>query len=241
MNKKLFFAVLLVFVFLLQAHVSAATLSAELYRYLIRNFSPDTVGVVVRDVKGTTGNPVLGYLRISAMGASVEGLRIDKLVVEATNVRVNDVKDWKKGKLRVYSAKDVRFYARIRRDDINRFLNLVEKKTHDHHFSGGRVKFKPPYIVVAVVYKYSLIFKIGILVELKSRLKVEGSKVFLTDYSMFAGGLKLDKKTTDRIIQSINPLLDLKEFPIPIRLKSIKLTKDAMELWSANPPGLDTP
>jgi len=241
MSRRIFFAALLFPVVSVVPHVYAATFSLELYNYLIRSFSPRDLSVVVRDVKRGKKNVVLGYLRIDTRGANVEGLCVDRLVVEATNVRVNDVKGWKKNRLRVYAAKGVRFYARVRRDDINKFLNIVEKKVHDPHFSGGKVKFKPPYIVIAAVYRYNLIFKFGILVELKSRLKVEGSRVILTDYSMFAGGLKLDKKTTEKIIRNMNPLLDLKDFPIPMMLKSIKLTKDAMELRSANPPVLDTP
>jgi hypothetical protein len=65
---------------------------------------------------------------------------------------------------------------------------------------------------------------------------VDGNKVYLTNYRFYANGFRISQETTDKIVEEIQPILDLTNFVFPAKLKEIRLSEEELLLYSDPPP-----
>lgn len=210
---------------------SANGLIDELGNAMVREFSPDCLVFTSAEPIGDDG--FTSHLHLAVEGGKIDKLRIDEISVEAFNVRFNPPEMWQE-KLRLEAVDEVRLAARITEKDINAALLGTEL---DEHWKNVHIDLRPKEIVAIGVYQQSFIFKFRFLLKLAGELEiVDGNKVYLTNYRFYANGFRISQETTDKIVEEIQPILDLTNFVFPAKLKEIRLSEEELLLYSDPPP-----
>jgi hypothetical protein len=210
---------------------SANGLIDELGKAMVREFSPDCLVFTSAEPIGDDG--FTPHLHLAVKGGMIDKLRVDEISVEAFSVRFNSPEMWHE-KLRLEAVDEVRLAARITEKDINAALLGTEL---DEHWKNVRIDLRPEEIVAVGVYQQSFIFKFRFLLKLAGGLEVvDGNKVYLTNYQFYANGFRVSQETTDKIVEKIQPILDLSKFIFPAKLKEIRLSEEELLLYSDPPP-----
>lgn len=184
----------------------------------IKELSPERAMIIVDALPTEKG--YVPHLYIKLQGAVIEGLRIDSIALEARDVQFNPPADWNE-KLRPRDVSAVSFEARLLEDDINEALKEYELK--DKRWSNFKFDLRDGKIVATAVYEQPmLLFKLNVLVKLSGELKVvDGDKIYLTNYKLYADGFRLPDQATQELVEKVQPLIDFSNFMFPVKLDSV--------------------
>ncbi|KUK13521.1 MAG: DUF2993 domain-containing protein [Synergistetes bacterium] len=158
---------------------------------------------------------------IKATNAIVSGLPLESAEIEAKHVTFNPPEEWKEGKIEVKKAEEVKLMMVITEANLNSFLQERIKKGKENNLKKAKVKIKKDILYVAASYQLDGI-PLRILIELKSKIAIEGDKIILKDYKLHIGGFNPGNDFTENLISKVNPIFDLKNLPFPVKNAQIE-------------------
>ncbi|MCD6362942.1 MAG: DUF2993 domain-containing protein [Synergistetes bacterium] len=215
MKLKPFLKFFIVVVLLLVHSISFSSegLSEKLKSALEELFTPKRIEVYIN---GSAEDPFFKDIYVEAEDAKTSGLPIERVKIEAIDAKLNPSDEWERGNIKVEKVKDVRLLMTITEEGLNSFLRDKIKDANEHGLKKAYVRIKKDKFILAASYQLGGL-PIRVLVELAGKLKIKGSKIYLADYKFYVGGLKMRKEFTSRILRKVNPILDLRTLPFPVR------------------------
>lgn len=198
-------------------------LAFSLAEELQRQFSPEVVRVTLDDSKA------LVYAELE--GARISKIRIDKLKLEAR---------LKEGSLETITSDDPKALASQIISSRGEMV-LLEKDVNDYfdkNTSGGfsklKFEFSPQGFKVSGIYEVPFLFKIRIRLNATGILVLQPDGVYLDKVNIFVENVKQPEAFTEKLVSSVNPLLDFKEIPFPVHFESLKMSTTDVTL-TGNP------
>lgn len=210
--------------------------SALLKAALERKFSPQSMEVRLEggpDAKGFVKRAV-----VRAKGAVIDRLRVESLVMEASDLQFNPPEEWDK-KLEVKSAGETRSRGVILEKDIN--AAMAESVKGDKKWKSIRMDLSPRQIKAVGVYETYFLFKLHLVVKLTGRLDAspDGKQIFIRDYKLNVSGLTMPQGLTEDVIEKVQPIIDFRESVFPVSVKKIVMDENSISFVSDPPPLTD--
>lgn len=207
--------------------------AALLRSALERKFAPTSMEVRLEggpDAKGFVKKAV-----VRAKGAVIDKLRVDTLVMEASDLQFNPPEEWEK-KLEVKSAGDTRSRGVILEKDIN--AAMAESVRDDRKWKSIRMDLSPAQIKAVGVYETYFIFKLHLVVKLTGKLAAspDGKQIFIRDYKLNVSGLTMPQGLTEDVIEKVQPIIDFRESVFPVSVKKIVMDDTSISFVSDPPP-----
>jgi hypothetical protein len=203
-----------------------------LFDAFLSGLRPESMEMILDGVPDENGRVRRIYLDLE--GCRVGHVRIERLQVDAMDVTFTHPSTWDETGPGVELALLVRTKARVCERDVDAALRSgifggVEKNWQDM-----RLKFRDGGVYVK---GYKKILFLNIFFELQGRFGIrDGRELWLTDYSMRINNVNAPEGLTERTVSQIQPLIDLRTFPFPLKLKRAVQIKDYLILESRNPP-----
>jgi hypothetical protein len=234
----LFAVGLLLFAGAFPAGAQEKTLSNEgraalLRSALERKFSPQSM-----DVRLEGGPDEKGFVKravVRAKGAVIDRLRVESLVMEASDLQFNPPEEWDK-QLEVKRAGETRSRGMILEKDIN--AAMAESVKHDKKWKSIRMDLSPQQIKAVGVYETYFLFKLHLVVKLTGRLDAspDGKQIFIRDYKLNVSGLTMPQGLTEDVIEKVQPIIDFRESVFPVSVKKIVMDDTSISFVSDPPP-----
>jgi hypothetical protein len=196
-----------------QDHVS------RLLRNYVEEFSPEELFLKIDE---QPDNGRFRDLYMDLRGIIIGGVRVNRLIFRANDVRFNDPSEWAT-KVECLDALQIYAYCSLKEEDINRHLEM-ETFGRDGHWSNIFMKISPSGLYARGNYSIDLLlFSLNILIEVDSGLKiVENKELWLDDYTVRVNTLGVPDYVTRKAIAQIQPLLDLGRFYLPLKLHKVE-------------------
>ncbi len=239
MNKKILLVVSLLSVSLMSMFVCSPVLADEvedLFGFYIRKFTPESAQLIISDMPDSSGQ--FNDVWLDLKGVMIDKFRMDTLKVRMKGVQFNEPSNWKSGNVECLSAISVQALAEIYERDINK---SIEDKT----FGDGRdewhdlsMTIKPSGLKGRGYYNTGGKFlNLDILIEIASGLRiVKGKELWLKDPQVKINKLDLPDYVTKKALSEIQPLVDLREFPLPLSLHKVELRDGSAVLTTRTSP-----
>ncbi len=210
--------------------------AALLKAALEKKFSPQSMDVLLEggpDAKGFVKRAV-----VRAKGAVIDKLRVDTLVMEASDLQFNAPEEWET-KLEVKSAGDTRSRGVILEKDIN--AAMKESVKGDNKWKSIRMDLSPERIKAVGVYETHFIFKLHLVVKLTGKLDAspDGKQIFIRDYKLNVSGFSMPQGLTDDVIDKVQPIIDFRKSVFPVSVKKIVMDDTSISFVSDPPPASD--
>ncbi|MBR6901056.1 MAG: DUF2993 domain-containing protein [Synergistaceae bacterium] len=230
MKRKLIIALLFV-IFLLPC-VSYADEVNDLLDFYVKKFTPEKATLIISDKPDATG--LFNEVYLDLQGVVIEKLRLSSLVVSMRGVQFNKPSEWTKGNVECLDAISVLATATLLEKDINKSIEDKNFGQDDEHWHDMSMKILPSGLGGKGYYKYSIL---DILIEINSKLKiVKGKELWLDNPEVKVNKLDLPDYVTRKALSNIQPLVDLREFPLPLTLHKVELKKGSATLSSRTLP-----
>ena len=210
------------------------TPSQRLQHHFIKELDPEKMTIIFDEEPDESGYIRDKYMNLE--GAIIGGVRIDNLSLRAMGVQLTPMRDWgEKGPEADYIM-NILAKGIIDEDDINR--NLIQKEFgNDDHWHNIQLDIHPEGIYAKGYYLVRLLFKLDILIEIESRLKiVDFQQIWLDNYKVRVNRVDVPEFITEKAVSQIQPLLDLSKFVFPLKLTSISYSDTSITLSSAKEP-----
>ncbi|MCS7232604.1 MAG: DUF2993 domain-containing protein [Synergistetes bacterium] len=158
---------------------------------------------------------------IKAEEAITSELPLEMVEIEAEDVEFNSPEEWKEGNIKILSVKNIKLIMLVTEENLNKFLSEKIRKNNIDGLRKANVKIKRDFLYLAASYQIDGL-PLRILVELKSKLGIEESKIVLKDYKLYLSGLAAGDDFTYHLLSKINPVFDLKKLPFPVEHAQIE-------------------
>jgi len=207
---------------------------AALLKFVLeRKFNPQSL-----DVRLEGGPDEKGFVKkavVRAKGAVIDRLRVDTLVMEASDLQFNSPEEWS-AKLEVKSAGETRSRGVILEKDINAAMTASLKG--DKRWKSIRMDLSPERIKAVGVYETYFIFKLHLVVKLTGILAAspDGKQIFIRDYKLNVSGLTMPEGLTQDVIEKVQPIIDFRESVFPVSVKKIVMDDTSISFVSDPPP-----
>lgn len=231
--KRVSIQVLLVILLLIQSTKTFAQESqTEKLRSALESlFTPKELNLYAEEVSPG----IFKRIYIEAKEAKSAGLPLNRVEIEAIDIELNPPEEWKNGKIKVLRAKNVRLSITIVEDDLNSFLREKLKEENQDGIKNAYVKIKKDKLMLAASYQVNGL-PLRFLIELSGKLKMDGSKIILTDYDLHISGFRASDETTSKLLGRVNPLFDLKVLPFPVENALIEQSDKYITIKTAELP-----
>ncbi|MBQ9419023.1 MAG: DUF2993 domain-containing protein, partial [Synergistaceae bacterium] len=167
-------------------------------------------------------------------GVVIEKLRLSSLVVNMRGVQFNEPSEWAKGNVECKDAISVLATATLLESDINKSIEDKSFGKGSETWHDMSMKITPAGLAGKGYYRYSFL---DILIEIDSKLKiVKGKELWLDDPYVKVNKLDLPDYVTKKALSKIQPLVDLRKFPLPLSLHKVELKNGSATLSSRNLP-----
>ena len=189
----------------------------QLGRMLIEQFQPEALDLTISN----GGSFVYG----EATGARIEGMRVDKIIVEAMlkavppeislekKYELADMIYYSKGTV-VLLEKDVNHYFVSSFDDVKGFTKL-------------KCDFSPNGFTASGTFTAKFIITLSVNLKATGVMALHRDGIYLENTKFFISGVKQPDALANQIVKEINPLLEFKEdIPFPVSIKTLKMTDD---------------
>ncbi len=212
---------------------SEADRAALLKAALEKKFSPQSM-----EVRLEGGPDAKGFVKkaaVRAKGAVIDKLRVESLVMEASDLQFNPPEEWEKH-LEVKSAGDTRSRGVILETDIN--AAMKESVKGDRKWKSIRMDLSPTQIKAVGVYETHFLFKLHLVVKLTGKLAAspDGKQIFIRDYKLNVSGLTMPQGLTEDVIEKVQPIIDFRESVFPVSVKKIVMDETSISFVSDPPP-----
>ena len=230
MKRKILIA--LTVIILLLPCVSYADEVNDLLNFYVKKFTPEKATLIISDKPDATG--LFSEVYMNLKGVVIDKLRMDSLVVNMRGVQFNEPSEWAKGNVECKDAISVLASATLYESDINRSIENKNFGKKDEHWHDMSMKITPDGLGGKGYYKYSFL---DILIEIESRLKiVKGKELWLDNPQVKVNKLDLPDYVTKKALGKIQPLVNLKKFPLPLTLHKVELKNGSATLSSKKLP-----
>ena len=230
MKRKILLA-LIVFIFMLPG-VSYADEVNDLLNFYVKKFTPEKATLIISEKPDETG--LFNEVYMDLQGVVIEKLRLSSLVVSMRGVQFNKPSEWKKGNVECKDAISVLATATLLEKDINKSIEDRTFGKGDGQWHDMSMKILPSGLAGKGYYKYSIL---DILIEIDSRLKiVKGKELWLDNPQIKVNKLDLPDYVTKKALGKIQPLVNLRKFPLPLTLHKAELKNGSATLSSRTLP-----
>ncbi|MBQ7067648.1 MAG: DUF2993 domain-containing protein [Synergistaceae bacterium] len=227
--KFIVFALILTFLFSSSCFADEVN---DLLNFYEKRFRPEKALLVISGKPDETG--LFNDIYMNLQGVVIDKLRLDSLVVRMRGVQFNEPSEWKKGNVECKDAISVLATGTIFERDINK---SIEDKT----FGEGRdewhdlsMKINPSGLSGSGYYKYNIL---DIRIDIDSKLKiVKGKELWLDNPVAKVNKLDVPDYVTRKALTRIQPLVDLRKFPLPLSLHKVELKKGSAVLSTRTLP-----
>ncbi|MBQ7559936.1 MAG: DUF2993 domain-containing protein [Synergistaceae bacterium] len=230
MKRKIVLA--LMFIIFVLPCVSYADEVEDLLNFYVKKFTPEKATLIISDKPDETG--LFNDVYLDLQGVVIEKLRLSSLVVNMRGVQFNEPSEWSKGNVECLDAISVLATATLLEKDINESIENRTFGSGDGEWHDMSMKILPSGLSGKGYYKYSFL---DILIEINSKLKiVKGKELWLDNPAVKVNKLDLPDYVTRKALSAIQPLVDLREFPLPLTLSRVELKKGSATLSSRTLP-----
>ena len=230
MKRRILLA-LTVFIFMLPC-VSYADEVNDLLNFYVKKFTPEKATLIISEKPDETG--LFNEVYMDLQGVVIEKLRLSSLVVSMRGVQFNKPSEWKKGNVECKDAISVLATATLLERDINKSIEDRTFGRGDGQWHDMSMQILPSGLSGKGYYKYSFL---DILIEIDSRLKiVKGKELWLDNPQVKVNKLDLPDYVTKKALGKIQPLVDLRKFPLPLTLHKAELKNGSATLSSRTLP-----
>ena len=201
----------------------------DLLHYYVKRFNPETASLVIAEKPDSTG--LFSDLYMDLKGVFVENLRMDRLTFRMRGVQFNEPSKWSEGSVECKDAIQIQALATLLEGDINR---AIESKTF-----GGKDKWHDVSLAITpqglkgkgYYTADTMLMDLDILLEITSGLKIVGGKeLWLNNPIVKVNKLDVPDYVTRKALTRIQPLVDLRKFPLPLTLHMVNLKKGSATL-----------
>ena len=204
----------------------------DLLNFYVKKFKPEKALLVISEKPDSTG--LFNDIYMDLQGVMIDKLRLSSLKVRMKGVQFNEPSNWKNGKVECKEAISVLASSTLLETDIN-------KSIADKSFGKGgdkwhdlSMKITPKSLIGAGYYKYGIL---DIRLDIDSGLKiVKGKELWLNNPQVKVNKLDLPDYVTKKALSQIQPLVDLKKFPLPLSLHKIDLKNGSAALSTRTQP-----
>ena len=207
----------------------------DLLNYYVNKFTPETAELIISGKPDSTG--MFNDIYMDLKGVVIENLRLDRLTFRMKGVQFNEPSQWARGNVECSDAISVNALVTLLEKDIN---NAIEAKTfgQEDHWHDVSMAITPSGLKGRGYYKAAaMIMKLDVLLEIDSGLKVvQGKELWLNNPVVRANKLDVPDYITKKALTRIQPLVDLREFPLPVSLHKINLKKGSAVLSTRKLP-----
>lgn len=230
--KRNFLLAIAVWVLALQACVSCADEVEDLLNFYVKKFTPEKAVLIISDKPDKTG--LFSEVYMDLKGVVIENLRLDSLTVQMRGVQFNEPSQWKEGNVECKDAISVLASAKMLESDINKSIESKSFGKKDEHWHDMSMKITPKGLGGRGYYKYSIL---DILIEIDSKLKiVKNKELWLDNPQLRVNKLDVPDYVTKKALTKIQPLVNLKKFPLPLSLNKVELKNGEATLSSKKLP-----
>ena len=219
--KKFLFLISISLLYILPAYGVQSEnmlLSASIGEELVREFCPDSVYVKV--------NSNSAWIEVS--GGRIDGIRIEKMKLEADLIGLSDKK--------IIQSSGERLAGMIKSSRGE--LVLAEKDVNDYFyenedpqgFSDLSFDFMPDGFRAKGKFRTRMIIYKELPISAKGILALREDGVYLEKTVISVKGISQPEALTEMIVSRINPLLEFKEMPFPVIFEKIEMNESAAVL-----------
>lgn len=200
--------------------VEPTDISSQLLKYYVERFDPESFELVI-DAQPADARFRNIYANIT--GCNISGVRLDKLRFQLLDAQFSDPKTWDADEPKCLSALEVYAECRLLQDDVNADLQKrVVGDDDDNNWKNLRIAISPSGLQGSGEYSFKLLFTFNILIEVESKLRiVRGQEVWLDDTKLKVNRIDVPEYVTDTALQKIQPILNLSDLPIPLKLHKV--------------------
>jgi hypothetical protein len=214
--------------FLYKGKIEPTNYTSQLLKFYIERFEPESSDLIIEMEPDETG--LFKYIYMDIVGCNISGVRIDRLTFQLLEAQFNAPEEWESGNVECTSALEVYATCRLLEDDINADLQKRVIGSGEDKWRNLRIKISPNGLSGSGEYSVKLLFPFNILIEIVSKLRIVGGKeVWLEDASVKLNRLDVPENVTNMALDQIQPLLNLKTLPLPMKLNKINfMEKEAL-------------
>lgn len=230
MTRNFLFA-LTISILLLPCRANADEVN-DLLNFYVKKFTPEKATLVISDRPDATG--LFNEVYMDLKGVVIDHFRLNSLVVHMRGVQFNEPSEWAKGNVECKNAISVLATANLLESDINKSIENRNFGKGEEHWHDMSLKVAPKGLSGRGYYKYSIL---DILIEIDSKLKiVRGKEIWLDNPQVRANKLDVPDYVTKKALGKIQPLVNLRKFPLPLTLHRIELKNGSATLSSRHLP-----
>lgn len=201
--------------------VEPADKTSELLKFYVEKFDPERLELIIDKQPDESGRFRNIYMDIT--GCNISGVRLDKLRFQILDAQFNDPAKWASEEPECVSALEVYAECRLLEDDVNADLQKrVIGDDDDNNWRNLRLRISPEGLGGRGEYQVKLLFTFNILIEVESGLRiVGGQEVWLENTKLKVNRLDVPDYVTKTALDKIQPLLNLKTLPLPLKLNKV--------------------
>ncbi len=204
----------------------------DLLNFYVKKFNPEKALLVISDKPDKTG--LFNDIYMDLKGIVIDKLRLNSLTVRMRGVQFNEPSQWAKGNVECKDAISVLANATLFESDINK---SIEDKTFgkgDGRWHDMSMKINPKTLSGSGYYKYGFL---DIRIDIDSKLKiVKGKELWLDEPVAKVNKLDVPDYVTKKALTKIQPLVDLRKFPLPLTLHKVELKQGSASLSTRTLP-----
>ena len=204
----------------------------DLLNFYVKKFNPEKAILIISGKPDKTG--LFQDVYMDLKGIMIDKLRLSSLTVRMRGVQFNEPSQWKKGNVECKDAISVLANATLLEKDINK---SIEDKTFG---KGGErwhdmsMKINPKALSGSGYYKYGFL---DIRIDIDSKLKiVKGKELWLDNPVAKVNKLDVPDYVTKKALTKIQPLVNLRKFPLPLTLHKVELKQGSAVLSTRTLP-----
>lgn len=230
-KRNFLFALAILILFLLPCVAHADEVN-DLLNFYVKKFTPEKATLIISEKPDSTG--LFNEVYMNLKGVMIEQFRLDSLIVSMRGVQFNEPSQWAKGNVECKDAISVLATATLLESDVNKSIENKSFGKGDEHWHDLTMKIAPKGLSGQGYYKYSIF---DILLEIDSKLKiVKGKELWLDNPQVKVNRLDVPDYVTKKALNKIQPLVNLRKFPLPLTLHKVELKNGSAILSSRTLP-----
>ena len=225
---KFFAAIITLFIFAGSCYADEVQ---DLLNFYVKKFRPEKALLIISDKPDPTG--MFNDIYMDLKGLNIDKLRLESLTFRMKGVQFNEPSEWKRGNVECKDAIQDLATAAILERDIN---HSIENKSFgsDDHWHNVQMSINPSGLTGKGYYKAGIL---DVLINIDSGLRIaKGKELWLNNPKVKVNKLDMPDYMTRQALSKIQPLVDLKKFPLPVTLHKVQLKKGSAVLSTRTLP-----
>lgn len=194
--------------------------ATRLFESFVTGLKPESAKMIIDG--GPDENGRVRRIYLDLQGCVMDDVRIDRLRIDACEVIFTPPSTWDEDGPDVDEMLSVKAVARILEEDVNTALMLKQIGNDNEHWHDLYLDFRDGGIYARGYYLAKFIFRLDILIEIEGRFDIRrGREIWLADYNVRVNRVDVPEGLAERAVSSIQPIINLDDFPFPLTLDRI--------------------